>query len=143
MNAILKLIDSELPYEGLRFFHSLSNLVENTKGEKLKLIQWKDGLKSIKLLNCFKPKLKEAFKVPEQMPENSLYVPTSSHGFYVISQLRHAFCHANLKYDKDSNLYQIDLTDKVHIAGRFSLEAIQEFVNVYIQPKEPKKEKKK
>ncbi len=34
MSAIPKMTDSDLPEEGLRFFHGLANWVENVKWEK-------------------------------------------------------------------------------------------------------------
>lgn len=135
MNTIPELKESDLPVEGLRFFHGLSNWVEGVKGSKLKLTGWENGQKKVTFLNCIKPKPKEKRNVPMQLPENTLYVPTWSSGKYVISQLRHAFCHADLKYDEKSNQYRMELTDKVHIAGRFSLDAIREFVDIYINPK--------
>ena len=139
MSTIPKIADSNLPEEGLRFFHSLSNWVESVKGLKFSLIEWENGQKKLTLLKCYKPKQKELLSVPENLPENSLYVPYWSYGRYVISQLRHAFCHGNLEYDHKSGQYSIRLSDKVHIAGRFSLEAIREFVEIYLQPKELKK----
>ncbi len=138
MSAILQITESDLPKEGLRFFHGLSNWVESTKGMKPKLISWQSGQKRITLLDCFKPKQKESLSVPSILPENSLYVPAQSFGLYVIRQLRHAFCHGNLNYDVNSNQYVIKLSDKTKIAGQFSLEAIREFVEIYLQPKETK-----
>lgn len=138
MNAIPKITESELPEEGLRFFHGLSNWVESTKGAKLQLIEWKKGQKQLSLLNSYKPKQKEPLSVPKDLLNNSLYVPNWSSGRYVISQLRHAFCHGNMKYDDKSEQYLIDLTDNVHITGKFTLEAIREFVEIYLQPKETK-----
>ncbi len=58
-------------------------------------------------------------------------------------QLRNAFCHGSLEYDNQTGQYVIKFSDKKNIAGKFSIEAIREFVEVYLQPKEPKKTKKK
>ena len=141
MSSIPKMTDSNLPEDGLRFFHGLSNWVENVKGLKLKLIEWENGQKELIRLTCFKPKRKEPFSVPSILPKNSLYVPTWIYGLKVIFQLRNAFCHSNLVYDENSKQYVIKLTDKTKIAGQFSLEAIREFVEIYLQPKETKNSK--
>ena len=101
-----------------------------------------NGQKKLTLLNCNKPKKKEPLSVPDKLPENSLYVPTQSCGRNVIYQLRNAFCHGSLKFDDNSKQYQIEFYNKKHIAGSFSLEAIQEFVNIYLEPKELKKNNK-
>ena len=135
MSMIPEMTESKLPVEGLRFFHGLANWVESVKGKKLHLIEWKEGQKKLTLLKCNKPKQKEPLSVPEKLPENSLYVPNWCSGRDVISQLRHAFCHNNLKYDTQSEQYEIKLSDKIKIAGQFSLETIIEFVNVYLEPK--------
>lgn len=139
MSTIPGMVESNLPEDGLRFFHGLSNWVESVKGLKLELIEWKNGNKKLTLLNCIKSKQKKPLCIPDDLPENSMYVPCQYSGRQVISQLRHAFCHGNLKYDDKSEQYNINLTDKVHIAGKFSLEAIREFVNIYLEPKEPYK----
>ena len=45
MSAIPEMTDSNLPEDGLRFFHGLSNWVEGIKGSKLPLLDWKSGQK--------------------------------------------------------------------------------------------------
>lgn len=136
MSTIPKMVESNLPEEGLRFFHGLSNWVESVKGLKLQLIEWGNGQKKLTLLNCYKPKQREPLSVPEDLTENSLYAPNWCSGRNVISQLRNAFCHGGLKYDVNSKQYSIEFLDKKHIAGRFSLEAIREFVDIYLESKE-------
>ena len=143
MSTIPKMIDSNLPEEGLRFFHGLSNWVELSKKYKLQLIGWKQGNKKLSYLHCVKPKRKEPLIIPPHLEDNTLYVPINSNGFKVICQLRHAFCHNALSYDKDSNQLKIEMTDKVNIAGKFSLEAIKEFVKIYTNPKAKEQGKKK
>lgn len=138
MSTIPEMTESNLPEDGLRFFHGLANWVERFKGKKRYHIEWKKGQKKLTLLKCYKPKQKEPLSVPDKLPENSLYVPNWCSGRQVISQLRHAFCHNNLKYNTQLEQYEIKLSDKTKIAGRFSLEAVREFVKVYLEPKEPK-----
>ena len=121
-----------IPEDGLRFFHGLSNWVEQSKTLKPHLMRWKQGQKALTKLRCIKPKHGNHIELPNTLPCNTIYVPSSSSGVYVLCQLRHAFCHNNLVYDKDSGQYRIELTDKVKIAGQFSLDAIVEFVNVYL-----------
>ncbi|MDE6650155.1 MAG: hypothetical protein K2K45_09535 [Muribaculaceae bacterium] len=135
------MVDSNLPADGLRFFHGLSNWVESVKGQRLSLIEWKKGQKALTILKCVKPKQKESLVFPLVMVDNNIYIPYWGCGLYVIRQLRNAFCHGQLKYDKNSCQYQIDSTDEKHIAGSFSLNAIREFVKIYLQPKETKKTK--
>ena len=65
MSTIPKIADSNLPEEGLRFFHSLSNWVESVKGKRLSLIEWNKGQRKLTLLNCIKYKQKEPLSVPE------------------------------------------------------------------------------
>lgn len=123
---------SELPEDGLRFFHSLANWVERAKVTKPKLTAWGKGQKALRKLTCIKYSSHNAHEIPKDIPNNTLYVPKHSSGLYVLSQLRNAFCHNNLVFDKNNKQYQIELTDKVKIAGKFSLEAIEEFARVYI-----------
>lgn len=141
MNTIPELKESDLPADGLRFFHGLCNWVEEAKGSKMQFINWGKGEKKLSLINCIKPQKGEKFSVPDELSGNTLYVPISMSGLKAIIQLRHAFCHADLKYDEKSNQYRMELTDKVHIAGQFSLAAIREFVDIYLQPKNPKSKK--
>ena len=142
MTNIPVMTESNLPEEGLQFFHGLANWVEATKSLKISLIEWKKGQKKLTLLNCFKSKPNEPLLVPEDLPENSLYIPNWISGRKTISQLRHAFCHGKLEYEEKTKLYRITPSDRVKIAGSFSLETIQEFVNVYLEPKERKDGKK-
>lgn len=143
MITVHNMEESNLPEDALRFFHGLSNWVESSKKRGLKLIGWKDGQKKLSKIHCIKPKKNEPLIVPPKMEDNTLYIPTKSGGLNVISNIRHAFCHNGLSYDQNTDQYKIDLTDKVHIAGRFSLEAIKEFVETYTQAnqKTPKKRK--
>lgn len=121
MSTIPEMVESNLPEEGLRFFYGLSNWVESVKGQKFHLIEWGDGQKKLTLLKCYKPKKKRPLSIPEELPKNSLYVPSWCSGRNVISQLRNAFCHGNLKFNDKSKQYSIEFLDKKHIAGKFSL----------------------
>lgn len=132
MNSIPKLILSDIPEEGLRFFHGLSNWVEQSKISKPSFIKWKQGQKALVKLTCVKPKSGNQVELPNVLPDNTLYLPFYSSGYYVFCQLRHAFCHDNLVYDKEKRQYCIELTDNVKIAGLFSLEAIKELVGVFL-----------
>lgn len=132
MKPTLPLPISNLPEEGLRFFHSLSNWVETSKIVKPDIISWKRGKSLLKTLTFIKPKQGEQLIQPKTLPDNTLYVPSHSSGLYVIRQLRNAFCHNDIIYDAATNQYRINLTDKVKITGQFSLEAIEEFVSVFL-----------
>jgi len=123
---------SDIPEDGLRFFHGLSNWMEQSKTLKPHLAKWEQGYKALTKLACIKPKQGEKVEVPEVLPCNTLYVPYSCSGFFVFRHLRHAFCHNDIVYDEDIKQYRIALTDKVKISGQFSLEAIIEFVNVFL-----------
>lgn len=130
---------SNLPDDGLRLFHGLVNWVEQAKTTKPKLIKWKTGQKQLKGLQCIKPKQNENLDVPAAMSPNTLYVPISLDGKKALKQLRHAFCHGSLTYDEVTQDYRIEYTDSKHIAGRFTLESIYEFIQTYIQTKANKK----
>lgn len=122
-----------IPTDGLFFFYRLMNWVEQQKRSKLHLIGWKIGQKLLRKLNCAKFKPDEIRTIPKAVAENTLYVPISSSGIYVIRQLRHAFCHNALSYDESTGLYEIEMTEHVKISGKFSLDALEEFVLTYIQ----------
>ncbi len=122
---------SDIPEDGLRFFHGLSNWTEQHKTTP-NLISWKQGQKALTKLTCVKSKHGKHVELPNTLPCDTLYVPSFSFGLYVLRQLRHAFCHNDLVYDKAIGQYRIELTDKIKIAGQFSLEAIEEFVNVFL-----------
>lgn len=124
---------SNLPEDGLRLFHGLANWVEQAKTTKPKLICWKKGQKQLKSLQCIKPKQNEKFEVPATMSPNTLYVPTVMSGKDVLKGLRNAFCHKSLTYDEANQDYGIEYTDSKSIAGRFTLESIYEFIQIYLQ----------
>lgn len=131
MDSDYLLLSNNIPEEGLRFFHSLSNWVEQAKGTHPAIINWKKGQKQLSKIECIKPKNSGPIIVPRVLPKNTLYIPITSGGLSVIRQLRHAFCHNDLTYDEVSKQYEIKQTKQVKIAGRFSLDAIMEFVSVY------------
>ncbi len=133
MNLELPITESSIPQDGLRFFHGLSNWVEQSKVSRPHLIGWKKGQKQLVKLKCIKPRQKESFVAPSVVPDNSIYVPISSCGMFVIKNLRHAFCHNDLTYDETTKQYEVKETGQVKIAGRFSLDAIKDFVSVYLQ----------
>ena len=93
MESVSTLTLSDIPEDGLRLFHGISNWVEQAKTTKSKLIGWRKGQKCLTTLNCIKPKQNESLKVPENLPENTLYVPINFSGMAVIRHLRNAFCH--------------------------------------------------
>lgn len=130
---------SNLPEDGLRLFHGLANWVEQAKKAKPQLICWKKGQKQLKSLRCIKPKQNEKLEVPATMSPNTLYVPISMDGKNALKQLRHAFCHKSLTYDEITQDYRIEYTDSKHIAGRFTLESIYEFIQIYLQTSANKK----
>lgn len=130
-----------IPEDGLKFFHSLSVWVEESKRQKARRIQWGKGQNEISILTCVKYP-KGIFTEPQEMMDNTLYVPSYSSGYYVICQLRHAFCHADIAYNSTNGQYEIHESEKVHIAGKFSLDAIKEFVLVYIQQTQPQNQTK-
>jgi len=132
MGSVVSFSLSEIPEEGLRFFHGISNWVEQSKTQNPHLVSWKHGHKALNKLTCLKSKHGKVVEPPKTLPCNTLYVPYFSSGLYVLRQIRHAFCHNGLIYDKASKQYSITLTDRVKIAGKFSLEAIKEFVQVFL-----------
>ncbi|MDE6007857.1 MAG: hypothetical protein K2G90_01465 [Muribaculaceae bacterium] len=140
MNSISPQLLSNLPECALRFFHGLANWIELTKTSKPQLESWKTAQKLLSKLKTVKiPKDGEMGDI-HSVSKNTLYVPSYSSGIFVLRQLRHAFCHNALTYDVAQDQYQIVQTDKVKISGRFSLEAIEEFFQVFLSPK-PKQSK--
>lgn len=133
MKSPVLLPKCNIPTDGLCFFYRLMNWVEQQKKSKLHLIGWKTGQKLLTKLTCIKFKADGISIMPKAMADNTLYVPISSSGIYVIRQLRHAFCHNALSYDESTGLYEIEMTKHVKISGKFSLDAIEEFVMTYIQ----------
>lgn len=132
MKSVVSFSLSEIPEDGLRFFHGISNWVEQSKTLNPHLVSWKYGHKALNKLTCLKSKHGKNVEPPKILPYNTLYVPYFSSGLYVLRQIRHAFCHNDLIYDKTAQQYYIALTDRVKIVGRFSLEAIKEFVQVFL-----------
>ena len=130
---------SNLPKDGLRLFHGLTNWVEQAKTAKPKLICWKKGQKQLKSLHCIKPKQNEKFEVPATLSPNTLYVPAYMSGMDVLKRLRHAFCHRSLTYDEVNKDYRIESVDSKGIAGKFTLESIYEFIQIYLQTSANKK----
>lgn len=132
MKSVKSLLPSYFPEDGLRFFHGLSNWIEQCKGTKQNLANWKHGMKVLTKLSCIKPKKGEPFKIPADLDNNTLYVPTFAYGYFVLRHIRNAFCHNALVYDKSSKQYSIQTNENSNIAGRFSLEAIEDFVKAFI-----------
>lgn len=131
MASTLPIPLSNLPEDGLRFFHSLTNWIEVSKVSKPDIVGWKRGQRLLKQLTCIKPNQGEQIIQPENIPQNTLYVPYYCSGFFVLCHLRNAFCHNDIIYDETTRQYRIDLTNKVKITGQFSLEAIEEFVTIF------------
>ena len=131
MESKTPITPSVLPEEGLRFFHGLTNWVEQCKACKTKYESWKKGQRYVTKAKYIKPKKGEELVVPIPMPCNTIYLPLSSSARDLLRNVRNAFCHNDLTYDESTQQYQIKQTDKVHIGGKFSLEAMVEFVNVY------------
>ena len=140
MKASFPIPQTNMPEEGLRLFHSISNWVEKNKTRKIHLISWKDGQKHLSLLRCIKLTDSGQPNIPVDLPDNTLYIPKYSYGLYVIRHIRNAFCHNGLTYDDRTKDYHINikLTNEKMIAGRFTLDAIIEFIAVYVQPAKQK-----
>lgn len=134
MNPIPNMTESNLPEDALRFFHGLSNWVEQQKRSKSKLILWEDGIKDFKALSWTKAKKGQKICVNSPIPENTLFLPYRCSGFHAIKQLRHAFCHNGISYDKESTKFTITNTKLINLAGNFTLDAIKQFVKVFTQP---------
>lgn len=130
--AISSLPLNNIPEDGLRFFYGLSIWVEQYKKLKPHFINWQKGIRHLTKLTCIKPDRGEKIEVPQSFPCDTLYVPASSSALDVFCQLRHSFCHNDLKYDEEIKQYRIELTDKVKITGLFSLDAIKEFVEAFL-----------
>ncbi len=130
----MRLPQNTLTEEGLLFFYRIILWVERNNNRHVKLPGWKDTIKRLKLLHINKPKQGTPFIKPTQLEKDTLYVPTAYSGYNVIKQLRNAFCHDSLRYDKRTNLYSIAPNKNVKIAGSFSLAAIEEFVTAFLSP---------
>ena len=124
---------SNFPEDALRFFHGLTNWVEDAKRRKPKLISWRAGAKRLTQLCCVKPKPKEPLIIPAVVPKNTLYIPTSMGALDVLRHIRHAFCHNDIVYNANSKEYTIKRTEQVKIGGRFTLQAIEELVEIFVQ----------
>lgn len=120
---------SDIPADGLSFFHGLCNWIEHPGVSKL--VSWKCAQKSLSKLTCIKSKLGEQVKAPKKLPNNTLYVPSYTGGRNLFKYLRNAFCHNSIKYDASTKQYRIAPSDKVKIAGQFSLEAIKELESAF------------
>lgn len=130
----MRLPQNTLTEEGLLFFYRIILWVERNNNRHVKLSGWKDTIKRLKLLHINKPKQGTPFIKPTQLEKDTLYVPTAYSGYNVIKQLRNAFCHDSLRYDKRTNLYSIAPNKNVKIAGSSSLAAIEEFVSAFLTP---------
>lgn len=116
---------NDLPPDGLIFFHRLSNWYEANKS--VKFYKWGEKSKKLNELHFTRPQRGEKLESPQQLAINTLYFPRFCYGAKdVIENLRHAFCHNGIIYDKDSNQYIIRRTKKIHIDASFSLDAIKE-----------------
>lgn len=98
------------------------------------------GNKKLTLLKCNNYKQKNEFQDSMILTDNCLFVLKSSFGLNVITQLRNAFCHNDIRYNQISNQYHVGLTNKIKIAGTFKLEAIREFVDAFLQTNQLEKE---
>lgn len=130
----MRLPQNTLSEDGLLFFYRIILWVERNNNRHVKLPGWKDTIKRLKLLHINKPKQGTPFIKPTQLEKDTLYVPTGYSGYNVIKQLRNAFCHDSLRYDKRTNWYSIASNKNVRIAGSFSLAAIKEFVSAFLTP---------
>ncbi len=130
----MRLPQNTLPKDGLLLFYRITLWVERNNNRHVKLPGWKGTIKRLKLLHINKPKQGTPFIKPTQLEKDTLYVPTAYSGYNVIKQLRNAFCHDSLRYDKRTNLYSIAPNKNVKIAGSFSLAAIEEFVSAFLTP---------
>ncbi|MDO4319345.1 MAG: hypothetical protein Q4C34_02100 [Bacteroidales bacterium] len=132
MTIFTEFQDSNIPEEGLCFFHTLANWVEEKK-KGCKLIKWKTGQEKLKKLTCIRIKQNAIVDITLDMQAETLYVPARMGALFVIKQIRHAFCHNNIKYDDKTGEYIIMRTNKVKIAGRFTLDALKEFIHIYVK----------
>ena len=131
MESKTPITPSVLPEEGLRLFHGLTNWIETWKVCHPESLAWKKGKRHLTKAKYIKPKKGEDLEVPILMPDNTIYLPLNSSACDLPRNIRNAFCHDDLTYDESTQQYEIKLTDKVHIGGKFTLGAIEEFVNVY------------
>lgn len=125
-----------IPEDGLKFFYGIIIWAEMPKGQKLKLKAWKKGTKGLSKLTCIKPNQGQPLTVPSQLAINTIYVPFRSSAKFVLTQIRNAFCHNGITYDETTSIYEISKTTKVHIAGKFSLDAMKEFVSIFFSAEE-------
>ena len=124
----------QLPDDGLRFIYRLSCWSEYDKNNKAKLKKWSKAIKKPLKLKCLKPKTGIDFVIPEVSDTDTLYIPSQNYGIrQIIRHIRNAFCHNNVEYDEKTDQYIIRRTDKVKIAGSFSLPAIQELISRFIE----------
>lgn len=130
----MRLPQNTLPEDGLLLFYRITLWVERNNNRHVKLPGWKDTIKRLKLLHINKPKQGTPFIKPTHLEKDTLYVPTGYSGYNVIKQLRNAFCHDSLRYDKRTNWYSIASNKNVRIAGSFSFAAIKEFVSAFLTP---------
>lgn len=128
----MRLPQNTLPEDGLLLFYRITLWVERNNNRHVKLPGWKGTIKRLKLLHINKPKQGTPFIKPTHLEKDTLYVPTGYSGYNVIKQLRNAFCHDTLRYDKRTNQYSIVSNKNVKIAGSFSLAAIKEFVSAFL-----------
>ena len=128
---------NDLPQEVLEFFHRITKWVEEHKSRTSKsTLSWKKVIRKTTLLRCVKPKAKTKLTIPPCMDVNVLYIQSVKYsGYDVIKQLRNSYCHAAISYDKNKKLIEIKHSDDVKIAGKFSIEAIQELVKVILDVK--------
>lgn len=119
-----------LPDDALKLFFRITIWSEANKQVKKNTVKWGKGIKELNELSCKKLSAKEKFLVLKSMERNTLYVPKSYSAKDVIRQLRNAFCHNYISY-KDKN-YTITPNKLIHIGGSFSLDAIEEFIRVFL-----------
>lgn len=116
---------NDLPPDGLIFFHKLTNWYENNKSAIF--YNWGKKSKKLKKLQFVRPEKGEKLELPKELAKDTLYLPKFNYGAKkVIENIRHAFCHNGISYDKANKQYIIRETKKIHIDASFSLEAINE-----------------
>ena len=121
------------PDEVLQFLYRVSLWVEKNKKRKMHINNWRKTAKKLRPIFCLqKAQQKEKLNIPKKLPPNTLYVPHYFSGYNMLCQLRNAFCHNQLSYDKKTKLIEVR---NEKFAGKFSLETIQKFVIAFLEIK--------
>lgn len=123
--------ENELPPEGLEFFYKLTTWYEDN--EKTKLHSLGSKIKKLNLLNIIRPEKGKKLSCRTSLSSNTIYLPVNNFGAKaIICNIRNAFCHHGINYNKDTQQYIIRRTEKIHIDASFSLDALSE-LSIFIK----------